>query len=104
MTSFVGQARRILTRLGVVAARRDRAAAADESDRNGQAPHGGRQADALRPYVGQWVTLAGPLDVLVAADNPEEVLGWLARHGRRAAYGMFRVPATVSEAEGAAPA
>jgi hypothetical protein len=31
------------------------------------------------------------------------VLGWLAQHDRKAHYGMFRVPATVAEAEGAAP-
>jgi hypothetical protein len=42
--------------------------------------------------------------VLVAADSPQEVLGWLARHERRADYGMFRVPASLEEAEGLAPA
>jgi hypothetical protein len=67
-------------------------------------PHGGRQAEALRPYVGQWVALDGPTDVLVAADTPQEVLAWLARHKRRAAYGMFRVPASVTEAEGTSSA
>jgi hypothetical protein len=96
------QARRILMRLGFVAARahRSRESEADDSE----APRSGGQADALRPYVGQWVALAGPTDVLVAADTPQEVLAWLARHGRRASYGMFRVPASVAEAEGAAPA
>jgi hypothetical protein len=62
--------------------------------------HQSAQADALRPYVGLWVALAGPTEVLVAADNPHEVLAWLARHDRRATYGMFRVPASVAEAEG----
>jgi hypothetical protein len=64
-------------------------------------PHGGRQADALRPHVGKWVALAGPTDVLVAADRPREVLDWLARHERRASYGMFRVPSSTGETEGA---
>jgi hypothetical protein len=61
---------------------------------------GGRQAEALRPYRGQWVALAAPTDVLVAAETPQDVLAWLARHQRRAAYGMFRVPASLDEAEG----
>jgi hypothetical protein len=97
------QARRILKRLGFVAAR---ATAADdgENDPNSKGPRGGRQAEALRPYAGQWVALAGPTEVLVAADTPQEVLAWLARHERRAPYGMFRVPASVTEAEGGAPA
>ena len=96
------QARRILRRLGFVAARATHAeAASGAEDDDG---HGGRQADALRPYIGKWVALAGPTEVLVAADTPEEVLAWLARHERRAPYGMFRVPASTAEAEGAAPA
>jgi hypothetical protein len=97
------QARRILRRLGFVAARATRAEAppgTEDDDGDG----GGGQADALRPYIGKWVALAGPTEVLVAADTPEEVLAWLARHERRAPYGMFRVPASTAEAEGAAPA
>jgi hypothetical protein len=97
------QARRILRRLGFVAARR-----AHDDDPVGApaggGPRGGRQAEALRPYIGKWVALAGPTDVLVAADSPQEVLAWLARHERRAPYGMFRVPVSPAEAEGAAPA
>jgi hypothetical protein len=61
------------------------------------------QAEALRPCVGQWVALADPTHVLVAADTPQEVLAWLARHERRAPYGMYRAPASVTEAEGATP-
>lgn len=100
------QARRILRRLGFVAARMNRGQEASMSDADGDGPRsrGGSQADALRPYVGQWVALAEPTEVLVAADSPQEVLAWLARHERRATYGMFRVPASVAEAEGAAPA
>jgi len=100
------QARRILKRLGFVAARVDRAAAHTDAERgNGDANESaqGSQAEALRPYIGQWVALAGPTDVLVAADTPQEVLAWLARHERKAPYGMFRVPASTAQAEGAAP-
>jgi hypothetical protein len=95
------QARRILMRLGFVAARTHRSD--HTGDQGGEEPRRGSQADALRPYMGQWVALAGPTEVLVAADTPHEVLSWLARHERRAPYGMFRVPASVSEAEGIAP-
>jgi hypothetical protein len=96
------QARRILKRLGFSAARvTDTDPRGD--DAHGAGPHGGRQARALEPYIGKWVALADPTSVLVAADSPQEVLAWLARHERRAPYGMFRVPATRSEGEGAAP-
>src|SRR5215217_2523871 len=93
------QARRILKRLGFVAAR-------STTDRDalpapaGDGPYGGRQAAALAPFRGQWVALAGPTEVVVAADTPQEVLAWLARHERRAPYGMFRVPASAGDAEG----
>jgi len=97
------QARRILKRLGFVAARAAHGQESDEQER-GNGPQGGRQAEALRPYIGKWVALAGPTEVLVAADSPQEVLGWLAQHERRASYGMFRVPRSSAEAEGAAPA
>jgi hypothetical protein len=95
------QARRILRRLGFVAARatHDPAAESDPSGR-GESP----QAAALRPHIGKWVALASPTDVLVAADSPQDVLAWLARHERGADYGMFRVPADPAEAEGASPA
>jgi hypothetical protein len=96
------QARRILKRLGFVAAR-----VKPEENRPAEAsahgPYGGRQAAALAPHLGKWVALASPTDVLVAADTPEDVLAWLARHERRAPYGMFRVPSSTQEAEGLAP-
>jgi hypothetical protein len=97
------QARRILKRLGFTAARKPHH---DEEvvDGGTDGPFGGRQAAALAPYAGKWVALASPVDILVAADSPQEVLAWLARHERRAPYGMFRVPVTEAEAEGAAPA
>lgn len=96
------QARRILMRLGFVAARAGRRTQGDD-DHGGNGPHRGRQATALRPYIGKWVALAGPTEVLVAADNPQDVLAWLSRHGKQAS-GMFRVPAELAEAEGAGPA
>ena len=101
------QARRVLMRLGFVAARVGRSqldareAAQGDGD-GGDGPHRGRQARALEPYVGQWVALAGPTEVLVAADSPQEILAWLSKHDKQSS-GMFRVPATVAEAEGAAP-
>ena len=96
------QARRILKRLGFVAARAaDGREAQHHAATNG--PYGGRQAAALAPFVGKWVALAGPTEVLVAADTPQEVLAWLARHEKRASYGMLRVPMSTREAEGAAP-
>jgi hypothetical protein len=82
-------ARRVLTRLGFVAARAAKASEPVEPSREG--PYGGRQAAMLEPFMGKWVALAGPLEVLVAADTPQEVLAWLARHKRRA-WGMLRVP------------
>jgi hypothetical protein len=100
------QARRVLMRLGFIAARashRKPSAVPADAAGGGDGPHDGRQAAALEPYVGQWVALAGPTDVLVAADSPQEVLAWLSRHGKQAS-GMFRVPAELAEAEGAAPA
>lgn len=97
------QARRILKRLGFVAARATETGAPAEVP-GGGGPHGGRQAAALGAFAGKWVALAGPTEVLVAAETPQEVLAWLARHERRAPYGMFRVPSSSGEAEGLAPA
>jgi hypothetical protein len=95
------QARRILKRLGFTAARAGASEPEALPDRRG--PYGGHQAAALAPYVGKWVALAGPTEVLVAADDPHEVLAWLARHEKRATYGMFRVPEAEWQAGGAAP-
>jgi hypothetical protein len=47
-------------------------------------PRRGSQAAALEPFIGKWVALASPTDLLVAADTPQEVVTWLAHHGRRA--------------------
>lgn len=97
------QARRVLIRLGFVAARAGRGSTEVGEGDSGRGPHGGRQAKALEPYAGQWVALGAPTEVLVAADEPQDVLAWLSRHGKRASA-MFRVPADRDEAEGAAPA
>ena len=70
---------------------------------NPHLPHGGRQAAALAPHIGKWVALDSPTHVLVAADRPEDVVAWLRRHGKRASYGMFRVPEATWQAEGAGP-
>jgi hypothetical protein len=98
------QARRILKRLGFTAGRGSpgREAAWDENGGAGALPFGGRQAEALAPFKGKWVALGRPTEVLVAADTPQEVLAWLARHEQRST-GMFRVPRTRQEAEGGAP-
>ena len=100
------QARRVLKRLGFIASRTGREPAdlpQSDAGNGGDGPHHGRQASALEPYVGKWVALGGPTDVLVAADDPQDVLAWLSRHEKQAS-GMFRVPATPAEAEGATPA
>jgi hypothetical protein len=101
------QARRVLKRLGFTAARVGAEThpepVADSADSGGRGPYGGRQAAALEPFVGKWVALADPTHVLVAADTPQEVLAWLATHDRRAVYGMFRVPQSSTDAQGAAP-
>jgi hypothetical protein len=94
------QARRILSRLGFTVGRRSHGSMPDTTDRPG--PHGGREADLLRPYAGQWVAQRG-LEVLVAAHTPEAVLEWLERHNQQA-DAMFRVPRDETEATGAAPA
>jgi hypothetical protein len=96
-------ARRVLRRLGFPTGRSTAGTAEPRLSAAVQAgPHGGRQAEALRPYVGKWVALGEPWEVLVAADAPEDVLAWLTRHDRTAT-GMFRVPERQDEAEGLAP-
>jgi hypothetical protein len=94
------QARSILSRLGFTVGRRSRLSEA--TPRTGAGPHGGEEADILRPFAGKWVAQRG-LEVLVAADSPLEVLAWLERHNQQA-DAMFRVPTGEPEATGAAPA
>jgi hypothetical protein len=111
-------ARRILTGLGFPADRRTRLQETGHlSSRTGPAssrrgavarPRAGEavmaarpSAEALDPYVGQWVATKGP-EVLVAAADPRAVVGWLAEH-RKQADSMFRVPQDEFEASGVAP-
>jgi hypothetical protein len=94
------QARRILSRLGFTVGRRSPQSRPVSADRPG--PHRGREADLLRPFAGRWVAQRG-LEVLVVADTPQAVLGWLERHNQQA-DAMFRVPRDETEATGVAPA
>jgi hypothetical protein len=93
------QARRILARLGFTTGRRSRDQLVEA--REGEGPHGGREADLLRPYMGRWVAQRD-LEVLVAADTPGAVLEWLERHNQ-SADAMFRVPTREEEATGSGP-
>ena len=92
------QARGLLRRLGFTVGRRQAPSAPSPA---GSGPHGGAEADALAPFVGRWVAQKG-IEVMVAADTPEEVLAWLECHDQYA-DGMFRVPAEPWEAEGSWP-
>ena len=58
-------------------------------------------AQELRSFRGQWVAV-GDDELLVAASTPQDVVGWLARHGRRA-DSMFRVPEDELALGGLAP-
>jgi len=58
-------------------------------------------AEALAPYVGEWVAI-WETEVLVGAPSAGEVVGWLNEHRLRA-DSMFRVPRDRLEASGAAP-
>src|ERR1700760_2499560 len=97
------QARRPLTRLGFTAGRsgwhkpRGQGAGASEGEPPGAAP----VAEALRPFIGQWVAVRGD-EVLVAADSPKDVVAWLARHQQQA-QSVFRVPESDEVADGAGP-
>lgn len=94
------QARQVLGRLGFPVGRRGTASVgADIPPRPG--PHDGKEADALRPFLGKWVAQRG-LEVLVAADTPDAVVAWLERH-RQQADAMFRVPVDEADASGMAP-
>jgi hypothetical protein len=65
------------------------------------APEGASLAEALRPFIGQWVAVRGD-DVLVAAPGPRDVVAWLAEHGQQA-QSVFRVPDSEQSIGGAAP-
>jgi type I restriction enzyme R subunit len=52
----------------------------------------GHQADALRPYVGLWVALGEPDEVLASSDDPRNLVAQLRASGLRARNGILRVP------------
>jgi hypothetical protein len=95
------QARRILRRLGFAVGRRGDSPPRQTDDARRDWPHGGREADLLRPYMGRWVAQRG-LEVVVAADTPEEVASWLVAHDVKA-DSMFRVPVDERGMQGAGP-
>lgn len=110
-------ARRVLTGLGFPAGRRTQDSANGDvaRDRPRAAKRGSAArkrsrrktvrsratAQTLEPFVGQWVATKGP-EVLVAAPDPQVVVGWLAEHAQEA-DSMFRVPTNQFEASGIAP-
>lgn len=90
------------------ARQRRRAAIAKEARAEGDMlmaslPFGGRQAEALAPFVGMWVALGKPDEVLAAAESPDELVRELRRRQLRAEGGLLRVPVKAEEAQGAAP-
>jgi hypothetical protein len=101
------QARRTLMRLGFSAGRRSsggsRGGLAADGRKRGSRSTADRSelADRLQPLVGKWVAIKDD-DVLHAARTPQELVGWLSRHGRRA-DSMFRVPEDERAATGLAP-
>jgi hypothetical protein len=97
-------ARRILTGLGFPAGRRAAQPVGEAVAPGARKPASGParpSAEALEPFVGQWVATKGP-EVLVSAPEPRAVVGWLAEHGKTA-DSMFRVPSDAFEASGMAP-
>jgi hypothetical protein len=104
------QARRAMTRLGFTAARvahrrnlhpgGSAAAATEPADARAATPPPSL-AEALQPFIGQWVAVRGD-EVLVAAGSAKDVVAWLARHQQKA-QSMFRVPESEQAISGAAP-
>ncbi len=95
------QARRVLMRLGFPVGRRT-------GEPEPEGPHEFAEpsaqvsaAESLRPLAGQWVAVKG-YEILVAADAPGEVVGWLSAHDRQA-DSMFRVPEDDLAVTGLAP-
>lgn len=104
------QARRALMRLGFPAGRaarpgrhgrRDSLRLTPQSAAASEAAPSRTLAEALRPFIGQWVAVRGD-EVLVAAHSPAEVVSWLARYQQRA-QSVFRVPESEEAIIGAAP-
>jgi hypothetical protein len=95
------QARRTLLRLGFPAGRRaSRTTGTSRRRRQGRSD-GEPLAQRLRPLAGQWVAIKDE-DILHAAQSPQALVSWLARHGQQA-DSMFRVPEDETAASGIAP-
>ncbi len=94
------QARRTLRRLGFLTGRRATPPPPPPPSRTDKStwPHQGREAEALRPYMGKWVAQKG-IEVIFAADTFGEILDWLERNDQYA-DGTFRVPEPDALAEG----
>lgn len=90
------QARRVLMRLGFACGR-----VVPKSSRGPVPEPRTSGADRLRPFIGRWVAIRDD-DVLVAADEPAQVVAWLAQHGQKA-DSMFRVPEDELAMTGLAP-
>ena len=100
------QALRVLRGLGFVEGRRaplPRRPVGKQPTRAAASPQRTERptAEALEPYIGEWVATRGA-EVLVSAASVKEIDSWLSRHGEQA-DGMFRVPRTAAEASGLAP-
>ncbi len=95
------QARRTLMRLGFVAGRRGAGGGGSHRGAEPTLPARDSLADRLGPLAGEWVAIKDD-DLLYAADSPQELVGWLSRHGQRA-DSMFRVPESDVAAVGLAP-
>lgn len=103
------QARRTLMRLGFRAGRRSSASVARTPGAllelgDGNAGFAGTSellVDRLRPFIGRWVAIKDD-DVLYAARTPQQLVGWLSKHGQKA-DSVFRVPEDELAATGLAP-
>lgn len=91
------QARAILRRLGFVLGRVP-AASVTATVAESAPVYRSQEAENLRPYIGRWVAVDG-IEVVVAADSPEDVYQWLVRHDRTGS--IFRVPVDPSADIGA---
>ena len=58
-------------------------------------------AEALEPFIGQWVATRG-LEVLIASPTPRGVVSYLTERHQQA-DSMFRVPSDEMQASGVAP-
>lgn len=103
------QARRTLMRLGFPAGRRSSASVARMPGATLGRAEGGAGStgtseplvDRLRPLIGRWVAIKDD-DVLYSARTPQQLVGWLSKHGQRA-DSVFRVPEDELAATGLAP-